>query len=299
MLVSILIALILATAIFPIVILVKKKIQSSLLAATIIVFTLAVIPVILFAIFWLPDLLNQIPDLAESFHKILSHLAFLPQSFRTFDVIKYINQNTTDFIESTKIIVATVISIVTVFFMTFYFILDQERFLGFFLDLFPRKEHSRIKATLKEIARVNGQYIRGNVIISFICALVLFVVLLILQVPYALPLAIFAGIMDLLPLVGSTIGTLPAIVIAFTISPFKGFLVLIIHLIYQQTENVVISPAIYNKALNVSPALSFLSIAIGAGLFGILGAFLALPIAASIPPTIRYVRDYSARHQEE
>jgi predicted PurR-regulated permease PerM len=117
-------------------------------------------------------------------------------------------------------------------------------------------------------------------------------VLAILHVPFALPLAIFAGLMDLLPLVGSTLGTIPALIIGFTVSPLTGILILILHLVYQQLENVIISPAIYNKALDISPALSFLSVVIGAGLFGILGAFLALPVAASLPAMVRYYQHY-------
>jgi predicted PurR-regulated permease PerM len=98
--------------------------------------------------------------------------------------------------------------------------------------------------------------------------------------------------LDLLPLVGSTIGALPAVVIAFTVSPLTGILVLILHLAYQQTENAIISPAIYNKALNLSPALGFLSVVIGGGLFGIIGAFLALPVAASIPVILHFAHEY-------
>ena len=147
-----------------------------------------------------------------------------------------------------------------------------------------------------EVGRMNGMFIRGNVIISIICALYLFIVLVALGVPFALPLAIFAGIMDLLPLVGSTLGTIPALIIGYTVSPLAGTLVLILHLVYQQLENVLISPAIYNKALDISPALSFISVVIGGGLFGILGAFLALPVAASLPPMVRYFNEYQKNH---
>ena len=72
---------------------------------------------------------------------------------------------------------------------------------------------------------------------------------------------------------------------------------LILHLVYQQTENAFISPAIYNKALNLYPALGFLAVLVGASLFGILGAFLALPIAASIPVVVKYHENYKQRHQ--
>ena len=87
--------------------------------------------------------------------------------------------------------------------------------------------------------------------------------------------------------------------IAFSISPIKGLILLIIFVLYQQIENALISPAIYNKALNLYPALAFLAVIIGASLFGILGAFLALPIAASIPAVIDYRQNYLDKHPKD
>ena len=120
----------------------------------------------------------------------------------------------------------------------------------------------------------------------------------ILHVPFALPLAIFAAIIDLLPLVGQTIGAIPAVIIAFGVSPLTGVIVIVLHLIYQQIENAIISPMIYNKALNLYPSIIFLSVLLGASLFGILGAFLSLPIAASIPAVIQYQKNYQKRHED-
>ncbi len=154
-----------------------------------------------------------------------------------------------------------------------------------------------MRQALTEVAHVTGRYVIGNIVISLICGAVLFIGLFAIGVPYAFPLAAFAALVDLLPLVGGTIGAIPALIIAFGISPAKGLFVLILHLAYQQTENAVLSPAIYNKALNLSPALSFLSVIIGGTLFGIMGAFLALPIAASLPVVIKYQEGYGKRKE--
>ncbi len=289
-LVSILIALILATAVYPLVKRLHTKMR--LLPAAIIVFSLILVPFVLFGIFVVPNILSEIPSLLATLHQILSHASFLPAEVRSFDAVAFFSQNSSTLVSSTKSIATGVFDVITVFFMAFYFVLDNERFLSFFLDLFPGKERPSVNATLMEVARVNGLYIRGNVFISIICALYLFIVLVALNVPFALPLAIFAGILDLLPLVGGTLGTIPALIIGYTVSPLTGTLILILHLVYQQLENVVISPAVYNKALDISPALSFLAVVVGAGLFGILGAFLALPVAASLPPMARYFSMY-------
>ena len=295
-LVNILIALILATAIYPFV----KKLHSRmpLLLSIIVVMAILLIPFVLLGVFVVPDVVRQFPDLLNTFYGIINQSHFLPQALQNFNFGQYLAGHTGDILASTATVVSTIISVVTVFFLAFYFMLDHERLLEFFLDIFPNTEQAKIKAVLTELAKVNGQYIRGNVLISIICAAVLFIGLLILNVPFALPLAIFAGILDLLPLVGSTLGAIPAVVLGFAMSPVTGLLVVALHLLYQQTENANISPAIYNKALNISPALSFLAVVIGGGLFGIVGAFLALPIAASIPPALKYTRTYFAKNNQ-
>ena len=165
------------------------------------------------------------------------------------------------------------------------------------MHMIPSREREKVKELLEEVAVVTGKYIRGNVLISLICGAVIYVGLSIMHVPFALPLAIFAAVLDLLPLVGQTIGAIPAIIIGFGVSPLVGVLVIVLHLLYQQAENAIISPMIYNKALNLYPSVSFLSVLIGGGLFGIIGAFLSLPVAASIPAIVEYHKNYKRRHE--
>jgi len=138
-----------------------------------------------------------------------------------------------------------------------------------------------------DLALISGQYIRGNLLISVICASVVFIGLFLLGIPYALPLAILAGVLDLLPLIGSTIAAIPAIILGFTISPLIGFLTIVLYAGYQEIENDILAPVIYNKVLNLLPFLSFIAVIIGSVLFGVAGAFLALPIAAGIPTIIK------------
>jgi len=184
-----------------------------------------------------------------------------------------------------------------IFGLAFFLMYDLEKLSELFLHSIPVKEKGRVKELLKEVAFVIGRYIRGNLLISVICGVVVFTMLSILHVPYALPLAMFAAVIDLLPLVGQTIGAIPAVIIAFGVSPLTGILVVILHLVYQQVENSFISPLIYNKALNLYPSIIFLSVLIGSSLFGILGAFLSLPIAASIPAFIHYRKNYKLSHE--
>lgn len=292
--VNILIAITLATAIYPIVKTVNRKMP--LLPAILLVLAALLIPFILLGVYVIPNLINQLPDLLNTLRPIINHLGFVPESLKNFDLAQYLSQHAGGLLASTKTVALTIVSIVEIVVLVFYFMLDHDSLLKLFLYLFPSGEQNKIKGMLVELATVNGQYIRGNVIISVICTAIIFIGFSILRIPFALPLAIIAGIMDLLPLVGSTLGAIPALIIGFSISPLTGVLVLALHLLYQQAENAIISPLIYNKALHLAPALSFTSVVIGGGLFGITGAFLALPIAASVPAMVRYARGYSERH---
>lgn len=155
----------------------------------------------------------------------------------------------------------------------------------------PEDNRIKVQKLAEDLTKINGQYIRGNLLISLICGITIFVGLVLIDVPYAAPLALFAALVDMLPQIGAVIGATPAVIIAFAVNPTAGVLTLLLFIIYQQIENNILSPNIYNKALNLSPALSFIAVLVGGSLAGIVGAFIALPIAASIPTIINYVKD--------
>ena len=296
--VVIVIALVLTASLQPIVHSLHVKSKLPVLLCAFIILFILLIPFIIIGFAVVPNLNNQTPELLTSIDSTLRGLPFAGHLFNNFSIVQYTESHSSDILASSGNIIMTVLSVISTLILTFYFVYDYERLLKLFLSIFPYKEKEKLKGFLDEIFKVTGQYIRGNVIISCITFSVVFVSLLIIRIPYALPLAIFAGILDLLPLVGSTLGAIPALIIAFSLSPIQGILVLILHLVYQQVENAVICPAIYNKALNLYPALGFLAVLIGASLFGILGAFLALPIAASIPVIVNYHESYKQRHHK-
>jgi len=295
---DIVIALVMAAALSPIAQRVSKATKMPMIFSILLVLLVLLIPIAILGFAVVPQLSAEVPGLINNINTTISHLPFAPTALKNFNISNYLQSNPSFVLASTESFVFTTVSVITIIILMFYFVYDQERLFALFLGIFPYKEKTKLKELLGEVGTVTGQYIRGNVIISVICSTIIFIGLLALQIPYALPLAIFAGILDLLPLVGQTIGAIPALIIAFAISPIRGIAVLALHLVYQQVENAVISPVIYNKALNLYPALSFLAVIVGASLFGILGAFLALPVAASIPAAFRYHENYELRHKE-
>lgn len=288
-LILILVSMMLATALYPIVTRLHTKLP--LILSTFLAVLLLLVPFIIIGATVIPSFVREFPDLLQTLDRIINTSPIIPASIRTVDFTQYAQNAGNYLLRSTTVVTNILTSILTLLFLTFYLIFDAKQLISLTLSLFPKDKKKKILLLLSDLAQVNGQYIRGNLLISLICGSVIYIGLSFLGVPYALPLAIFAAIMDLLPLVGSTIGMIPALVIALAISPVTALLTAALYLVYQQVESALLAPTIYNKALNLSPALGFLSVLIGATLFGIIGAFLALPIAASLPAIIKHLEE--------
>jgi len=283
-------ALMCAAALKPIVEWLHKQLHFPLNLGAALVIVCLVLPLIYVLISIVPSFADQLPKMMDQVSKSLNSFAFLPPEIRNLNIAQYFQNNTSYILNSTSLVTDFFFQTITLIFLIFYILVDGERLHKMFISLIPAKDQKKIENMSLELSRISGQYIRGNLLISFICMIIIFAGLLIMNVPFALPLAIFAGLLDLLPLIGSTIGAAPAVIIAFMISPLKGLLVLILFIVYQMFENNILSPVVYKQVLNMIPFLSFVAVIIGSMLFGIAGAFLALPIAAGIPTVLQYLK---------
>jgi predicted PurR-regulated permease PerM len=167
----------------------------------------------------------------------------------------------------------------TVIVLTIYFL---GRIRSGTLKLVPKSKRKRTQELVDPILEKIGAYIAGNITISIIAGVVSFVFLVIVQVPYPVALALWVAIADLMPLVGATLGAVPAVIVAFFASPAQGIATLAFFAAYQQLENYVIAPRVMNKAVDVSAAAVLLAALIGASLLGFVGALMAIPAAAAI-----------------
>ncbi len=170
----------------------------------------------------------------------------------------------------------------TIAVLTVYFMLSMPGLRARAPMLFRPENRERVEPVIEQSLTRIGGYVAGNGVTSVVCAMCTAVALLAMQVPFAIPLAIWAGFADLIPVVGSYAGALPAIVIALFVSPGTGLLVAIFFVAYQQFENYVIVPRVMRGAVDLSPASVIVATLIGASLGGFVGALLALPIAATI-----------------
>jgi predicted PurR-regulated permease PerM len=147
---------------------------------------------------------------------------------------------------------------------------------------------ARLRALADDISDAISGYVFGNFAISVLAGLVTYLTLLILDVPFRIPLAILFGFFDLVPLVGATLGgILVGIVVAFVSFPGGLIVWAAVLLVYQQIENHVIQPVVYGRAVALHPLIVIIAILIGGSLLGVLGALAAIPAAAAIQAVVR------------
>jgi predicted PurR-regulated permease PerM len=176
---------------------------------------------------------------------------------------------------------------ITTFFLAFYLLADAKRTQGALYAVVPRNYHMRLARIMHNLETIVGGYMRGQIITSVALAAFTFLLLVACGVRNALALALFAGLMDVIPFVGGLLAAVPAILAALGRGPGTGVVVLVCMFVYQEFENKVLVPKVYGQVLRLSPATVVLALIAGGTLLGVMGALLALPIAAGLQMIIK------------
>lgn len=179
---------------------------------------------------------------------------------------------------------------ITALFLAIYLLADSRRTLGALYAVVPRHYHLRLARILLNLETIVGGYIRGQLITSAAITLFTFVLLRVLGVPNPLALAVFAGLTDVLPFVGGLLATTPAALAALSRGVMPALVVVGAMMVYQEFESRVLVPRVYGKALRLPAAVVILALLIGGTLLGIIGALLALPLAAALLMALRELR---------
>src|SRR5215207_9468208 len=173
-------------------------------------------------------------------------------------------------------------ALATVLTLTFFLILGSERYVNAGVGLFPERHQPLVRGLLSQSAGAISGYITGNLAISVICGSTTFVVLLILGMPYAAPLALLVAVLDLIPLVGATLGGALLVVVGLFVEPWKAVVLLVYIVVYQQVEGSVLQPLVYSRAVQLNGLVILIALLVGGQLLGIPGALLAIPVAEII-----------------
>jgi predicted PurR-regulated permease PerM len=218
------------------------------------------------------DKYNITPKLKEQAQKLPTHLTDAVSGLRTVTVG----------------IFGVIVQLVTVLVMTFFLLNDGKRMLRFFIREIGPERGERMQRIAEDVYTAVGGYVAGNVFISVIAGVTAWLMMTILGIPFAVPLAVAVAFLDLIPLVGSTIaGAIVAIVAAIVGFPGKLIAWVVYVIVYQQVENNVIQPVVYRRTVQIHPLIVIVAVLIGGSLLGVLGALLAIPIAATVQIMIR------------
>jgi predicted PurR-regulated permease PerM len=179
-------------------------------------------------------------------------------------------------------VVSGFFSTFTVLVLTLYFLASLRSTKAAAYRLVPRSRRRRVQLLGDEISRRIGGYVIGQIAIALLNAVASYVVMLVVGVPYALVLAVTVGIFGLIPLVGATIGAVIVVIVALFSSVPDAVVMAVYYVAYQQVENYVIAPRIMQRAVAVPGAVAIVAALAGGSLLGILGALIAIPLAAGV-----------------
>jgi predicted PurR-regulated permease PerM len=192
-----------------------------------------------------------------------------------------------------------VAALVTVLTLTFFLILGGERYLEAGVGLFAERHRPLVRGLLAQSAGAVTGYVGGNLAISAICGVVTFVVLVILGMPYAAALALLVAVLDLIPLVGATLGGALLVIVGLFVAPWKAVVLLVYIVVYQQVEGSILQPMVYSHSVQLNALVIFIAILVGGLLLGIPGALLAIPVAEIIRIVITGILSYRRENQDE
>jgi len=170
----------------------------------------------------------------------------------------------------------------SVTFLTLFGLIDEPRVRDSVGGLLYREKRDRYQRVTDRIIGTTSRYMLGNLAISVICATVYGITAVILGLPYALALALIAGILDIIPNIGSLLAGIIIGIVALSVSLFALIVFVVVILVYQQVENYILQPTIIGRVTHVSGFVVIVSVLVFGSLFGIVGAIIGVPIAAAI-----------------
>jgi len=195
-------------------------------------------------------------------------------------------------------IAGMIAALATVLTLTFFLLLGSERYVNAGVGLFAERHQPLVRRILGQAGGAISGYITGNLAISVICGVTTFVVLLLLGMPYAAPLALLVAVLDLIPLVGATLGGALLVIVGLFVEPWKAVVLLVYIVVYQQAEGSLLQPIVYSRAVHLNGLVILIALLVGGQLLGIPGALLAIPVAEIIRIVVTELVAYRRTAQE-
>ena len=195
-----------------------------------------------------------------------------------------------DLLNSTVALASNSLFIITILVFSFYLLLDWENVKTWFIGFFNRPAQKRVAAIIEQMEHRLGGWVRGELALMTIVGVLIFFGLTVLKVEYALPLALIAAVLEIVPMIGPILSMIPAAIVGFSTSLWLGLAVLVLYAVVQQVENNFIVPNVMGKAVGFSPLATLIILFIGTELYGVGGLILAIPTTLFLTIVIKDIR---------
>lgn len=301
----ILISIFLAIALGPAVDFFQRRGNIARWLAIIVVYLLITLAVTLVGLLLLPPIVTGVQELADEIPVQIENLqnaGWIQELNRNYDIIDRLNESASELPAQLGTAAGTLqsialgafsafVQIISVLTLVFLWLLEGPRIVRWVATQVPDDHRERAERFGEDIYGVISGYVLGNLLISIAAGTVTYLTLTLLGVPFAAPLAIFMAFMDLIPLIGATIGGTIVAIVAAVLGDFPWDPVIwgIVLTAYQQVENNMLQPLIYRRTVAVPPLLTISAVLVGAALMGVLGVLLAIPVAAMLQVVARDV----------
>jgi len=179
-------------------------------------------------------------------------------------------------------LVSGAFAIFMIFTFTLYFLVYGRELKGRVEDRLRPSARGPFRSAAREILEMNTGYWYGKFLIGVIAGLTCYVSMKLLGLPYAAPLSLFVAITDLIPNIGATLGMIPVVIVSLLEEPWKGVAIAAVLIVYQQLENVLITPRVFKRTIELHPFVSVVSVIVFGALFGLVGALLAIPVTKAL-----------------
>lgn len=237
-----------------------------------------------------PILINQTTELINSLPQLIKNTTFFGASALDISsqlkIVETLPKSVTQFIIS---IFTNIFSTFLVFVITFYLLLERKKFEGYSFRFFGLEIKEIFLKIIDNLELRLGSWVSAEVILMCAVGIISYLGYLFLGLKFAVPLAIIAGLLEIIPTVGPTIAVVLAALIGLTISPMTSLLIIIWGVIVQQLENNFLVPKIMKKACGIKPLITILLLLTGTKLAGFVGAVLAIPVYLTIEVIIKTI----------
>lgn len=217
--------------------------------------------------------INQIPELLGT---LPIPVDIIDQASR--DIMGQIGQLPTRIISVGVSVVSNLASLITVLIIALYLIVYRNKLDDYVEMYLSKKQADRFTKILDDLELKLGGWARAQIILMLLVGVTTYIGLLVLNVPYALPLAVLAGFLEFVPNLGPILAAIPAVIVGLSIAPLTGIAVAALYFLIQQLEAYLLVPQVMQRSVGVNPVISLIALIIGLKLAGIVGALLAVPV---------------------